>query len=165
MSDLVAKLANEATEQSRALARGLSPVQLEVHGLSSALEDLAFQSQRLHNIECRFTLRGAPPEMDHLAAIHLYRITQEAIHNAVRHGTAQRVRVGLISKPPRHRLLILDDGQGFDSRGERVRSGRGMSLMRYRANMLGGTLVVRSSLGLGTRVTCDWRLFPSYQSQ
>ena len=165
MADLVARLSNEATEQSRALARGLSPVQLEVHGLASALEDLAFQSQRLHNIECVFTLRGTTPEMDHLAAIHLYRITQEAIHNAVRHGAAQRIRVALISRPSRHRLLILDDGQGFDARSEGMRSGRGLCLMRYRANMLGGTLHVRSCLGFGTRVTCDWRLLSSYQSQ
>ncbi|MBC8009204.1 MAG: sensor histidine kinase, partial [Burkholderiales bacterium] len=161
LADLVAKIANEATEQSRALARGLSPVQLEVHGVASALEDLAFQSQRLHNIECLFTLKGASPEMDHLAAIHLYRIVQESIHNAVRHGSAQRIRVGLVTKTARHRLIILDDGQGFDSRAARAPMGRGLRLMNYRANMLGGTLHVRSCLGLGTRVICDWN--PPYQ--
>lgn len=160
-ADVVSRLANEATEQSRALARGLSPVQLEVHGLASALEDLSFQSQRLHNIDCRFSLRGDPPEMNHLAAIHLYRITQEAIHNAVRHGTAQRIHVGLLSRGARHRLLVLDDGQGFDPRGQPQRMGRGLCLMNYRANMLGGTLSVRSSLGLGTRVICDWTLSAS----
>jgi signal transduction histidine kinase len=155
--DLIARLANEATEQSRALARGLCPVQLEAHGLASALEDLAFQAQRLHNIECRFCLRGPSPEMDHLAAIHLYRIAQEAIHNAVRHGSALRVRVAVLSRPERHRLIVLDDGQGFDARPDRpLAAGRGLCLMRYRANMLGGSLSVRSRLGLGTRVICDW---------
>jgi Signal transduction histidine kinase len=155
-AEMVARLANEATEQSRALARGLSPVQLEEHGLATALEDLSYQAQRLHNIECRFTLRGPSPEMDHIGAIHLYRIVQEAIHNAVRHGTAQRVRVGLLSREGRHRLVILDDGQGFDSEEQRQAPGRGLRLMHYRANMLGGVLTVRSSLGLGTRVICDW---------
>lgn len=155
-AEMVARLANEATEQSRALARGLSPVQLEEHGLATALEDLSYQAQRLHNIECRFTLRGPSPEMDHIGAIHLYRIVQEAIHNAVRHGTALRVRVGLISHGDRHRLIILDDGQGFDSQAQRGASGRGLRLMHYRANMLGGVLSVRSRLGLGARVICDW---------
>ena len=133
---------------------------LEVHGLASSLEDLAYQSQRLHNIDCRFSLRGLPPEMDHLAAIHLYRITQESIHNAVRHGGAQRIQIGIITRPGRHRLLILDDGQGFNSRDNQRRMGRGLCLMNYRANMLGGTLAVRSCLGLGTRVTCDWNASP-----
>ncbi len=155
-AEMVARLANEATEQSRALARGLSPVTLEEHGLATALEDLSYQAQRLHNIECRFTLRGPSPEMDHIGAIHLYRIVQEAIHNAVRHGTAQRVRVGLVTRGDRHRLIILDDGQGFDTQGQRGASGRGLRLMHYRANMLGGVLTVRSSLGLGARVICDW---------
>lgn len=155
-AEMVARLANEATEQSRALARGLSPVQLEEHGLATALEDLSYQAQRLHNIECRFTLRGPSPEMDHIGCTHLYRIVQEAIHNAVRHGTAQRVRVGLVTRGGRHRLVVLDDGQGFDSQARRWEGGRGLRLMHYRANMFGGVLAVRSSLGLGTRVTCDW---------
>ncbi len=155
-AEMVARLANEATEQSRALARGLSPVQLEEHGLATALEDLSYQAQRLHNIECRFSLRGPSPLMDHIGCTHLYRIVQEAIHNAVRHGTAQRVRVGLITRGDRHRLVVLDDGQGFDSQARRWDGGRGLRLMHYRANMLGGVLSVRSSLGLGTRVTCDW---------
>ena len=155
-AEMVARLANEATEQSRALARGLSPVQLEEHGLASALEDLSYQSQRLHNVECRFSLRGPLPEMDHIGAIHLYRIVQEAIHNAVRHGTAQRVRVGLFTRGGRHRLVVLDDGQGFDSAEASRSAGRGLRLMNYRANMFGGVLTVLSSLGLGTRVVCSW---------
>lgn len=155
-AEMVARLANEATEQSRALARGLSPVQLEDHGVASALDDLCDQSQRLHNIECRFTLLGPSPEMDHIGAIHLYRIVQESIHNAVRHGAARHVRVGLLSREGRHRLVVLDDGQGFDPQASRAVAGRGLRLMHYRANMLGGVLTVRSGLGLGTRVTCDW---------
>jgi signal transduction histidine kinase/CheY-like chemotaxis protein len=155
-ADLISRLANEASEQSLALARGLSPVHLEAHGLASALEDLSFQSQRLHHIECRFSLRGPPPKIDHLASIHLYRIAQESIHNAVRHGAAQRVRIGLVSRGARHRLLVLDDGQGFDARLDQRRMGRGLCLMGYRANMLGGTLSISSALGLGSRILCEW---------
>ncbi len=156
-AELIARLANEATVTSRALAHGLSPVQLEVHGLAFALEDLAVQSQRLHGIECTFTLRGEVPDIDHLAAIHLYRIAQEAIHNAVRHGSAQCVRMGLVSQAARHRLLILDNGQGFDPRKNGAMTGRGLHLMNYRANMLGGTVTVMSEVGAGSRVYCDWK--------
>lgn len=155
-AELIARLANEATVKSRALAHGLSPVTLEVHGLASALEDLVLQSQRLHGIECQFSLRGESPEVDHLAAIHLYRIAQEAIHNAVKHGNARHVHVGLISRPSRHRLLILDNGAGFDAHADSNHGGRGLRLMSYRANMLGGTLSVRSALGSGSRVYCEW---------
>ncbi len=155
-AEMVARLANEATEQSRALARGLSPVQLEEHGLASALEDLSYQSQRLHNIECRFSLRGPLPDVDHINAIHLYRIVQEAVHNAVRHGGAQRVRIGLVSHGGRHRLVVLDDGEGFDTESQRCSPGRGLRLMHYRANMLGGVFTLRSRPGLGARVVCAW---------
>jgi len=153
-ADLIARIANEATEQSRALARGLSPVQLEHHGLSSALEDLTFQSQRLHRIECRFRTRGQLPQPDHLTAIHLYRITQEAIHNAVRHGEARSIHVSLISGRSAHRLVIEDNGKGFDPQSPGEVGSRGLKLMGFRANIIGGTLTVTSHPGRGTRVEC-----------
>ena len=153
-ADMIARIANEATEQSRALARGLSPVQLEQHGLSSALEDLTFQSQRLHRIECRFRTRGQLPQPDHLTAIHLYRITQEAIHNAVRHGEARSIHVSLISSRSAHRLVIEDNGRGFVPEQSVDMSSRGLKLMGFRANMIGGTLSISSHPGRGTRVEC-----------
>jgi signal transduction histidine kinase len=74
----------------------------------------------------------------------------------VRHGGAQRIHIGLVSRAARHRLLILDDGQGFDSGSDQRRMGRGLCLMGYRANMLGGTLAIFSTLGFGARILCDW---------
>lgn len=156
-AELISRLSNEASEHALALARGLSPVHLEAHGLASALEDLSFQSERLFGIECRFVQRGPSPDIDHLASIHLYRIMQEAIHNAVRHGGAHRVRVGLVTNRDRHQLVVLDDGCGFDAEAARRRKGRGLCLMIYRANMLGGTLAVSSRPGRGSRILCDWR--------
>ncbi len=153
---LIAQLANDATVQSRALARGLSAVQLEVHGLAAALEDLALQSQRLHGVECRFSLRGPAPELEHLTAIHVYRIAQEAIHNAVRHGGARRIRVALIGRPGRSRLLVLDDGAGFEAQPSARPTGSGLRLMNYRATLLGGGVTVHSRPGQGTRVACNW---------
>ncbi|MBW8780443.1 MAG: PAS domain-containing protein [Verrucomicrobia bacterium] len=151
---LIARLANEATEQSRALARGLSPVQLEEHGLSSALEDLTFQSQRLHRVECTFSLEGKAPECDHMTSIHLYRITQEAIHNAVRHGEATRIQVTMVSTPAACRLQVIDNGKGFDPRRTNGFGSRGLKLMAYRAAMIGAVLTVHSAPGEGARIEC-----------
>src|SRR5690606_35018236 len=65
-ADLIARLASECVSQTRALARGLCPVQLEQGSLVGALEDLTYQSQLLHGIECRFALEGASPRCEHL---------------------------------------------------------------------------------------------------
>jgi signal transduction histidine kinase/FixJ family two-component response regulator len=152
-ADLIARLASESVSQSRALARGLCPVQLERASLASALEDLTYQAQVLHGVECRFRAEGATPHCEHLAAIHLYRITQEAIHNAARHGGAKHVLVTLTTRGGQHTLTIKDDGRGFDPGAVRLASGAGLRLMGYRANMIGGTFSAESSPGRGTQVS------------
>lgn len=151
-ADLIARLASESVAQTRALARGLCPVQLEKNSLGSALEDLTYQAQLLHGIECRYRAEGPPPHCEHLTAIHLYRITQEAIHNATRHGGARHVLVSLTSRGPQHRLAIKDDGRGFDV-ARVLGVGAGLRLMRYRANMIGGTFSIESDPERGTQVS------------
>ncbi|ACB73335.1 hybrid sensor histidine kinase/response regulator [Opitutus terrae] len=152
-ADLIARLASESVAQSRALARGLCPVQLEKNSLTSALEDLTYQAQLLHGSECRFRAEGAPPQCEHLAAIHLYRITQEAIHNAARHGGAKHILVHLAPKAGQYCLTIKDDGRGFDLNAARAATGSGLRLMSYRANMIGGTFSAESSPERGTQVS------------
>jgi signal transduction histidine kinase/CheY-like chemotaxis protein len=152
-ADLIARLASESVSQTRALARGLCPVQLEHTSLASALEDLTYQAQLLHGIECRCRSEGPSPNCDHLTAIHLYRITQEAIHNATRHGGAKKIFVTLSSKGMQHRLTIKDDGKGFDTTAVRAGSGVGLRLMGYRANMIGGTFSAESHPERGTQVS------------
>ena len=152
-ADLIARLASEAVSQTRALARGLCPVQIEQGSLVGALEDLTYQAQLLHGIECRFRAEGTPPHCEHLTAIHLYRITQEAIHNATRHGGAKHILVSLNSRGRQHRLIIKDDGRGFDPRAARPGSGAGLRLMSYRTNMIGGTFSAESAPERGTQVS------------
>lgn len=152
-ADLIARLASEAVSQSRALARGLCPVQLEKTSLAFALEDLTYQAQLLHGIECRCRAEGTPPTCEHLTAIHLYRITQEAIHNATRHGGARRIIVTLAQEGSQHRLTIKDDGKGFNLDAVRAASGAGLRLMSYRANMIGGTFSIESAPERGTQIS------------
>ena len=152
-ADMIAQLASESVGQTRALARGLCPVQLETTSLVSALDDLAYQAQLLHGVECRCRCEGPAPHCEHLTAMHLYRITQEAMHNAIRHGGARRVRITLNARADHHCLMIEDNGCGFDPASARSRGGAGLKLMGYRANIIGGTFSAESQPGRGTRVS------------
>jgi signal transduction histidine kinase len=164
-ADKLAALARDATQQSRALARNLHPVQLEKLGLLAALEELAAQMQVLHGITCRFRTRGPLPAREHSAELHVFRIAQEAIRNAVRHGGATHILVTLASHGQAHRLTIIDNGNGFDP--AKVRStttGRGLRLMGYRANMIGGQFAVESRPGRGARIACFFTSPPSHEN-
>jgi signal transduction histidine kinase len=82
-------------EHARMLARGLSPVQLESNGLMWALEELASTTEQLFKIRCRFDCGEPVLIQDNAIATHLYRIAQEAIHNAIKHGHATNVSITL----------------------------------------------------------------------
>ncbi len=151
-ADTISSLVQEAIAQTRALARGLCPVQLETSGLETALEDLTFQVQRLHGLDCRFEPTGRI-DVETSVAIHLYRITQEAINNAIKHAGAKRIVVRADFSREHHVLSIEDDGCGFAPSPEQGPSS-GLSLMPYRAAMIGGTLTVTSQPNAGTKVEC-----------
>ena len=149
----IARLVQDAISQTRALARGLSPVQIEHYGLQSALESLAYEVERLHRIECRFHSDAATPIYDHAAAINLYRITQEAINNALKHGKAARIEIGLRLNSKQGELSIRDNGCGFSTRRSKKGS-LGLRIMGYRASLIGATLEISSRPRHGTIITC-----------
>jgi signal transduction histidine kinase/CheY-like chemotaxis protein len=155
-ASLIANLVNEAIAQCRALSRGLCPVQLEHTGLPSALEDLTFQVQLISGVNCRFEAVGSPPRCSHDAAMHVYRITQEAINNAIRHGAARSVSVALITNGSTCRVVVEDDGTGFDPDAERTSPGVGLRLMNYRAAIIGGTFSIGPRPGGGVTVECTF---------
>ncbi len=155
----ISSLVQEAIAQTRALARGLCPVQLETAGLDTALEDLTYQVQRLHGIESRFVPSGPMPACDTNVALHLYRIAQEAINNAVKHSGAQHITVTLDFSKENKLLRIEDDGCGFDPEVKHGPSS-GLQLMPYRAAMIGGTLSITSQPSAGTKVECRF-VYPS----
>jgi PAS domain S-box-containing protein len=149
----ITALIQSVGEEARRLSHGLSPVALEAEGLMRALESLALSTRNLFQVSCRF--RCATPVLvaDHAVAIHLFRIAQEAVNNAVRHGkprqigiTLERNRAGLV-------LTIADDGRGLPRKPSEP-GGMGMHVMRYRAGMIGGALRVERRSKRGTTVTC-----------
>jgi two-component system CheB/CheR fusion protein len=152
--DEIARLLSEGIEQARTLAHGLNPFQVEVRGLTNALKELASGLWDQSGIECTFEETGRGKPLDSDSSMQIFRITQEALANAARHARATRIRVTLHRKGQHARITIRDDGIGFNEAKERV-TGMGLSTMRYRANIIGGRLEIKSSPGAGTTVTCS----------
>ena len=153
----VAELLKEADQQARGLSRGLMPVDLEAAGLSAALLRLAVNAERLFGIRCTFEEVGSVLVDDNSVATHLYRIAQEAVSNAVKHGRAEHVRISLASGRGRVRLRIQDDGLGFPEQLDEERRGMGVRIMHYRARVIGATLEIADGLDGGTTITCTLR--------
>ncbi|HEY0794091.1 MAG TPA: GAF domain-containing protein [Chthoniobacterales bacterium] len=147
--------AREALERARLLARGLAPIALEADGLVTALEELAENSAELYGISCEFRAPAPVALEDPGAATHLYRIAQEAISNAVKHGRAKQVTISLTGNKDTFQLEISDNGQGFVPETA-APAGMGLRIMKYRAAMIGATEEVRSAPGQGTTVTCTF---------
>lgn len=148
----IVQLVAEAIDQTRLLARGLYPVEVEANGLMSALIDLAARTSEIFGVRCTFCCDKAAPVNERIAAINFYRIAQEAVNNAVKHGRAGNILITLSVVKDKIRLTIADDGMGIEPLKTLQLKGMGMHIMRYRANMVGATLDIRSATGSGTEI-------------
>ncbi len=151
----IAKRLGGAVKEARMVARGLSPVDIESYGLMSALEELTESVASLHQVSCRFSCDRPVLIEDNTVAIHLYRIAQEAIHNAVRHGHAKNLVVSLSRAKDSTTLAIADDGSGFPADACSSR-GMGIRIMGYRAEMINGSFSIGPREPTGTRVECTF---------
>ncbi len=156
----IAKLLQDASARTRDLARGLSPVDRDEGGLESALEELASSTSSLAEISCSFLCPEPLQVLDNPLAVHLFRIAQEAVSNATKHGHAKAVVVALESSDGIVSLRVSDDGIGFDP-ARSARRGMGLNIMRYRARMIGGTLEIQSNSPSGTVVVCTIERAPN----
>lgn len=148
----IAKHVREAIGQTRMLARGLSPFVLESEGLVSALKELAHRAENVFRVKCQFHTAGKLT-VSEAVANHLYRIAQEAVTNAVKHGKAKRIDIRLENTNGQLFLAVKDDGVGLPEALPEKR-GIGMRIMRYRADMIGGTLAAERAPAGGTLVRC-----------
>src|SRR5579862_3813962 len=152
----IAELLRDAIVQTRNLARAIFPVKLERIGLASALEELARSVSHLYKISCVFETDRTMPVYDHASATHLYRIAQEAVNNALKHGEAKNITITLGGRGNRLSLSVQSDGIDFP---RTLPSGEGMGLhiMRYRARMIGASLSIQKGTRGGTLVSCTLR--------
>ncbi len=151
----ISGLMKEAIGQVRRIARGLSPVEMDAEGLADALDRLAQGAGEVFEIECAFTAKNPTSIYDNIVAINLYHIAQEAVNNAARHGKPTHILLALATNETGGTLEIEDNGEGISSEMDAV-DGMGLKIMKYRAEMIGGSLHVSTPADGGTRVTCHF---------
>jgi PAS domain S-box-containing protein len=149
----ISELIRTAIDHTRRLAHGLSPVELTAEGLMLALQSLASRTSELFELQCTFHCPSAVLLKDPEAGTHLYRITQEAVTNSIKHGRAKHISIHLSSSERAVLLTISDDGRGLRRPAAR-QGGMGLRIMQYRASSMSGSCVVQSSPQGGTTVTC-----------
>jgi len=147
------RLANEATAHTRLLARGLDPVVPPTETFATALARLARDTSRLfRQVRCEFHGDPALTTASPHAAQHLFRVAQEAINNALRHGKATQINLALATDARELVLTISDNGRGLGDR--ETSSGIGIRIMKHRLNSIGGTFDLVEGNAGGITVIC-----------
>jgi signal transduction histidine kinase len=153
----IVTLLEEGIALARNIARGLHPIEMDSEGLMSALEEMAASVTDRFKVDCRFEFDSPVTIDDPGVAMHLYRITQEALTNAVRHAKARSISIRLTRKGDQAELTVADDGVGLPPR-RASHPGLGIRIMAHRASMIRAAFDVRPGAAGGTVVTC---VFPN----
>jgi signal transduction histidine kinase len=151
-AEKMSQLARTAVEWTHDLCQSLSP---NSAGLAQALRDLAMHAENIFSVECNLEILGSADFIDLQTSAHLYRIAQEAVSNAVKHGNARRVDLHLRCSGNRIDMQVSDNGAGFDPTSE-PREGMGLRIMRYRARIIGARLHIQTRPEGGTDVSCHY---------
>lgn len=147
------KLIEESINLTRQFARGLQPVELKPEGLMDGFQELARQVSERFNIACEFECRD-PVLLDNAeSSTQLYRIAQEAVTNAIKHGRAKFINISLEKSDEATTLTVTDDGAGLPDPAAGG-TGMGLRIMAYRASMMGAAFNIERLPESGTRVTC-----------
>lgn len=151
----IVELIDQAITLTRGFARGLNPVRLEADGLMMALAELASNVEKLFGITCCLEYENPVLIGDNAIATHLYRIAQEALNNAIKHGKADKVTIAMKQEGETCILTVEDDGLGI---GNALSHGKGMGLniMQYRASMIGALLDIKNRESGGTVISCTF---------
>lgn len=134
------------------LSSELQPAILEQSGLAGAVRALCQETADAHHLDIRVEIEPIPKVLPADVALSLYRVTQEALRNTVRHSGATRVIVTVSAAGHDLLLSIVDGGTGFDEAAARRKNTIGLVSMRERMRIVRGQLIVTSKIGGGTRV-------------
>jgi signal transduction histidine kinase len=149
----IVDLVEEAISLARRMAKGLHPVEMQADGLMQALEEFAFTTSDLFGIACRFECQTPILIRSPATATHLYRIAQEAVSNAIKHGHATSIVVSLEESEAGIRLAVLDNGHGMKGRSGN-RKGMGLRIMADRAKIIGALFAVKPQEPQGVELSC-----------
>ena len=152
--DEVTQMVRDADQLARVIARNLVPVDVESNGLSYALHRLASNAEKLFGITSTFSDPGETLVQDNSLATHLYRIAQEALSNAVRHGKATRVDLSFEKQPSFLILVIADNGSGLPDAPSQPPTGMGLRIMQYRSRIIRSAFSITKNGDGGATVRC-----------
>ncbi|MCU0857145.1 MAG: sensor histidine kinase [Pontiellaceae bacterium] len=148
-------LLSRSIETTRNLSRGLYPVSIEKEGLGFALQELVENTEKIFGVSCSVDVAPGAEIRSSERSIQLFRIAQEAVTNAVKHGKAKQIAITMTRKDRSVNLSISDDGSGFSDPRD-GQEGIGLKIMKYRAGVLGGQLNVTQRRDGGTVVNCTF---------
>ena len=147
--DSVTALAGAAHAELRAVISGLAPPDLRECGLAESLRRYAALAGLAHGVRVN-VMAGDVPPLGTARDTAVYRVAQEALHNALRHSGAPGIDISICRTASHFTLAVTDSGRGFSP--EAPSAGLGLSSMRQRAEEAGGVLTVRSAPGEGTTI-------------
>ncbi len=148
------KLVQQTMSHASELAHDLATLDLKENDLPAALKYLAAHARELFEISCRFKAEAGIPSLEPNVAGQLYKIAQEAVTNAIKHGKARHVGISLANGSEHLILTVQNDGLPFpDMTGGST--GMGLRIMNYRASLIGAALEIKATKPLGTLVTCS----------
>ena len=125
-------------------------------GLAAALQTLAARASERYGVHVDFNASlDEPLRLSETSATHVYRIVQEALTNVIRHSRASDVTISLETAGGELHLRVDDNGRGFEQVTPEAYGGLGLKIMRYRAQMLGGDLILESGTNGGASVRCS----------
>jgi signal transduction histidine kinase len=149
----IALMADHALETTRGVARGFFTAGFDSAGLAEALRETARHTEEKNHISCSVSWQENLKIADENTVIHLFRIAQQAIQNAVKHAGSSQIKVSLERKEDKLQLMIEDNGKGLPVT-ERKGKGLGLNIMAYRAGLIGGEFKTERPVNGGTRIVC-----------
>ncbi len=147
-------LVQEAVSHAHDLAHDLAALDATESDLPAALQNLATRAGQLFAISCQFKSNGHIPPLAPDIAVQLYKIAQESVTNAIKHGKAKHVTINLANGSDKLTLTVHNNGLPFPDLKDAT-PGMGLRIMTYRANLIGGSLEIKGTGVRGTQVTCS----------
>lgn len=148
-------LIDKAKEHLRFLMQGSLPIERDKKNIVLSLEELASSTTRNFNVPCLFKSNRSVTIKNKAAILHLYRIAQEAVTNALKHGKPEHIEINLAKTNDMVKLTVKDNGIGITDI-QNGKNGLGLKILNYRANMIGAALDIQSDINKGTSIECTF---------
>ena len=150
----ISETTSTSIEEVRSIARALRPYQLDRFGLTKTLEDAAELLAKAGSLKIETQIDNVDDAFSAEAQISIFRVVQEWLNNVVKHARASTARLTVRRDPTAVRMILEDDGVGFDPAAVMSRTGSfGLANLRERVRLLGGTLKIDTAPGKGTRLS------------